>query len=151
MYQSRAKLKGSLQIIANIFVEASRPRGRFGRHICKCRNDEAMPYERYRIPEFLPRERSDNRSSGALFTDKKYTTLLQIGHSCVTLGHGKPALTTPADGSRWKMQSSIHLGFSTSPVGQDQERGRSSGVEHDLAKVGVEGSNPFARSNFFPL
>ena len=28
------------------------------------------------------------------------------------------------------------------------ERGRSSGVEHDLAKVGVEGSNPFARSNF---
>ena len=26
------------------------------------------------------------------------------------------------------------------------ERGRSSGVEHDLAKVGVEGSNPFARS-----
>ena len=28
------------------------------------------------------------------------------------------------------------------------ERGRSSGVEHNLAKVGVEGSNPFARSNF---
>ena len=27
------------------------------------------------------------------------------------------------------------------------ERGRSSGVEHNLAKVGVEGSNPFARSN----
>src|SRR4051812_6085710 len=27
--------------------------------------------------------------------------------------------------------------------------GCSSGVEHDLAKVGVEGSNPFARSNFF--
>jgi hypothetical protein len=25
--------------------------------------------------------------------------------------------------------------------------GRSSVVEHDLAKVGVEGSNPFARSN----
>ncbi len=30
----------------------------------------------------------------------------------------------------------------------DTERGRSSGVEHDLAKVGVEGSNPFARSNY---
>ncbi len=29
------------------------------------------------------------------------------------------------------------------------ERGRSSGVEHNLAKVGVEGSNPFARSKFF--
>ena len=28
--------------------------------------------------------------------------------------------------------------------------GRSSGVEHDLAKVGVEGSNPFARSSRFP-
>jgi hypothetical protein len=28
-------------------------------------------------------------------------------------------------------------------------RGRSSGVEHNLAKVGVEGSNPFARSRFF--
>ena len=26
------------------------------------------------------------------------------------------------------------------------ECGRSSGVEHNLAKVGVEGSNPFARS-----
>ena len=34
----------------------------------------------------------------------------------------------------------------TYPAGS--ERGRSSGVEHDLAKVGVEGSNPFARSNF---
>ena len=28
--------------------------------------------------------------------------------------------------------------------------GRSSGVEHNLAKVGVEGSNPFARSSFLP-
>src|SRR5688572_28807473 len=28
--------------------------------------------------------------------------------------------------------------------------GRSSGVEHNLAKVGVEGSNPFARSSFWP-
>ena len=27
--------------------------------------------------------------------------------------------------------------------------GRSSGVEHNLAKVRVEGSNPFARSSFF--
>ena len=26
------------------------------------------------------------------------------------------------------------------------QSGRSSGVEHNLAKVGVEGSNPFARS-----
>ena len=34
-----------------------------------------------------------------------------------------------------------------SPAGQRQS-GRSSGVEHNLAKVGVEGSNPFARSSF---
>ncbi len=31
----------------------------------------------------------------------------------------------------------------------DRQSGRSSGVEHNLAKVGVEGSNPFARSNVF--
>ena len=30
------------------------------------------------------------------------------------------------------------------------ECGCSSGVEHNLAKVRVEGSNPFARSNIFP-
>src|SRR5262245_26051532 len=30
-------------------------------------------------------------------------------------------------------------------------RGCSSGVEHDLAKVGVEGSNPFARSRILPI
>ena len=32
----------------------------------------------------------------------------------------------------------------------DRQSGRSSGVEHNLAKVGVEGSNPFARSSFLP-
>ena len=30
----------------------------------------------------------------------------------------------------------------------DRPSGRSSVVEHDLAKVGVEGSNPYARSSF---
>jgi hypothetical protein len=34
------------------------------------------------------------------------------------------------------------------PTGFSRQSGRSSGVEHNLAKVGVEGSNPFARSNF---
>ncbi len=34
------------------------------------------------------------------------------------------------------------------PVASRQS-GRSSGVEHNLAKVGVEGSNPFARSKNF--
>ncbi len=29
----------------------------------------------------------------------------------------------------------------------ERQSGRSSGVEHNLAKVGVEGSNPFARSS----
>src|SRR5690606_12876846 len=33
------------------------------------------------------------------------------------------------------------------PRGRHTLCGRSSGVEHNLAKVGVEGSNPFARSN----
>ena len=33
----------------------------------------------------------------------------------------------------------------TMPV--QRQSGRSSGVEHNLAKVGVEGSNPFARSS----
>src|SRR3990167_4571528 len=33
------------------------------------------------------------------------------------------------------------------PVSSRQS-GRSSGVEHNLAKVGVEGSNPFARSKY---
>lgn len=40
-------------------------------------------------------------------------------------------------------------GYEISPPRQT-ERGRSSGVEHNLAKVGVEGSNPFARSSRFP-
>jgi hypothetical protein len=37
---------------------------------------------------------------------------------------------------------------------RSSESGRSSGVEYNLAKVGVEGSNPFARSkisNHLPL
>ena len=33
-------------------------------------------------------------------------------------------------------------------AGASRQSGRSSGVEHNLAKVGVEGSNPFARSKF---
>ena len=32
------------------------------------------------------------------------------------------------------------------PYAVRRQSGRSSGVEHNLAKVGVEGSNPFARS-----
>ena len=56
-------------------------------------------------------------------------------------------------------QSSVALGFGLGHI-TDAARlvqtrqarhgcGCSSGVEHDLAKVGVEGSNPFARSNYF--
>lgn len=39
-----------------------------------------------------------------------------------------------------------HIGAA---CGESRASGCSSGVEHNLAKVGVEGSNPFARSNFF--
>src|SRR3954468_83959 len=35
------------------------------------------------------------------------------------------------------------------PLAASAQSGRSSGVEHNLAKVGVEGSNPFARSSIF--
>jgi hypothetical protein len=47
----------------------------------------------------------------------------------------------------------VHLG-NNAPVEAlipsfNRSSGRSSGVEHDLAKVGVEGSNPFARSSFY--
>ena len=46
----------------------------------------------------------------------------------------------------WHMR---HKACLSAPQGADSSwnRGCSSGVEHDLAKVGVEGSNPFARSS----
>ncbi len=47
--------------------------------------------------------------------------------------------------TRWTDASCPLHPTGTSPVRQSS--GRSSGVEHNLAKVGVEGSNPFARSN----
>src|SRR6266700_6482520 len=49
------------------------------------------------------------------------------------------------------LQSPAAFGIGGAPGGYPPPRlygcGCSSGVEHDLAKVGVEGSNPFARSN----
>jgi hypothetical protein len=49
------------------------------------------------------------------------------------------------------LQSAAPFGIGGAPGGHpfagDFGCGCSSGVEHDLAKVGVEGSNPFARSN----
>src|SRR5258708_18693748 len=56
----------------------------------------------------------------------------------------KPRLPALAKGPEKPYQRRLPASY---PAGS--ERGRSSGVEHDLAKVGVEGSNPFARSNFF--
>ena len=53
--------------------------------------------------------------------------------------HGKALLTAPP-----LRQTPHWFRFLSAPVS-----GRSSGVEHNLAKVGVEGSNPFARSIFF--
>jgi hypothetical protein len=55
-------------------------------------------------------------------------------------------------GHCWLLHSQSAFGIGLrSPLAirrQSQGCGCSSGVEHDLAKVGVEGSNPFARSNF---
>src|SRR6218665_1695159 len=42
----------------------------------------------------------------------------------------------------------LHPGQPPKAAGRKRQSGRSSGVEHNLAKVGVEGSNPFARSSF---
>ena len=50
------------------------------------------------------------------------------------------------------LQCAARFGIGGAPGGHpfagSEGCGCSSGVEHDLAKVGVEGSNPFARSNF---
>ena len=53
--------------------------------------------------------------------------------------------TLPCDGRPCKPAGA---GYHISPAWPPPRagRGRSSGVEHNLAKVGVEGSNPFARS-----
>src|ERR1051326_7638286 len=49
-----------------------------------------------------------------------------------------------------RLQSERSFGISGSPAGLPEKGcGCSSGVEHNLAKVGVEGSNPFARSICF--
>jgi hypothetical protein len=50
----------------------------------------------------------------------------------------------PASPARFSRLQSV---FNLLEAARTPERGRSSGVEHDLAKVGVEGSNPFARSS----
>jgi hypothetical protein len=52
--------------------------------------------------------------------------------------------------SEWGLQPTISPAngppHPLEPVCFSRPSGRSSVVEHDLAKVGVEGSNPFARS-----
>jgi hypothetical protein len=57
-----------------------------------------------------------------------------------------------ADSARRLLQYQAAFGIAL-PVGADGGQslgcGCSSGVEHNLAKVGVEGSNPFARSRDF--
>jgi hypothetical protein len=59
--------------------------------------------------------------------------------------HDAPRVRRPAGGVHsW----GCNLNRTPLSTGPSAERGRSSGVEHNLAKVGVEGSNPFARSNF---
>ena len=57
---------------------------------------------------------------------------------------GARRLITPPQESLWQ-----HPQFS-SPAPPPQERGCRSGAERDLAKVDIEGSNPFARSILLP-
>jgi hypothetical protein len=51
---------------------------------------------------------------------------------------GLPGWNVPANGAPHPLEI----------TDSSRQSGRSSGVEHNLAKVGVEGSNPFARSSF---
>ena len=61
-------------------------------------------------------------------------------------GHGAP-MKRPAGWLQRLRPFGIGARWSGRPLARpDFGRGCSSGVEHDLAKVGVEGSNPFARS-----
>ncbi|MEY4056142.1 MAG: hypothetical protein RL519_1477 [Pseudomonadota bacterium] len=55
-----------------------------------------------------------------------------------------PLAREKADANRAPLPGPCRIGKRASDV----QSGRSSGVEHNLAKVGVEGSNPFARSTF---
>src|SRR5262249_1016722 len=71
------------------------------------------------------------------------------------LGRSLVAARRPS-AARARLQSGAPFGIASrtpdppSRAGLPYGCGCSSGVEHDLAKVGVEGSNPFARSkNFF--
>src|SRR5271168_3531847 len=63
---------------------------------------------------------------------------------------GKPECNTAEPREKGTCTGGSALSISRSLDGGTAIRtgcGRSSGVEHNLAKVGVEGSNPFARSN----
>lgn len=72
--------------------------------------------------------------------------------SCNVLYIASPSLNRVAVFSGWGLHPSRHAANSAAhpPTSRSDRRqsGRSSGVEHNLAKVGVEGSNPFARSSF---
>src|SRR5437764_9853027 len=57
-------------------------------------------------------------------------------------------------GSRWLLHSEAAFGIALPLPARNRRQfgcGCSSVVEHDLAKVGVEGSSPFARSKNFHL
>ena len=69
---------------------------------------------------------------------RPYGRLRRVGH--------KPLQAALAGARAGHARRAPHLRRSAS-VPASAQSGRSSGVEHNLAKVGVEGSNPFARSS----
>ena len=73
----------------------------------------------------------------------------KICHTSVTLSNVSLIIDNAGWWSTMEDTKFGLLRFFNIACGPDTERGRSSGVEHDLAKVGVEGSNPFARSNIY--
>jgi hypothetical protein len=60
---------------------------------------------------------------------------------------GKPGIQATGRESCKAATPGYHTDWRIVGVSDASGCGRSSGVEHNLAKVGVEGSNPFARSN----
>ena len=74
------------------------------------------------------------------------------GRRCVVLagymadGPAAYKVAGAADGVRATLAKPGEFPYEARHAGSGRRRGRSSGVEHNLAKVGVEGSNPFARS-----
>ena len=96
----------------------------------------------------LPRTRKSARMSFSIDRNDALShcvsTVIRGGSAIVRRSGNFPAKT----GLRPSPSCCYRSARPAATPGLTQGSGCSSGVEHNLAKVGVEGSNPFARSNF---